>query len=225
MMETNGGVRILLLVVLLAVAFAAVLGLLLRRNRDPRRVPALVAVTTFLFLCIGAVLLVLVQTMQNSSMVLLSMLLLEAAAVCSWLVWFLLHNLRQLNKGAAALFVTYFLAVLFITLLSRQGTHNTSVITEFVLPQALRDPDRMRHILQNVALFAPLGVLLPAMHRRLRGWYWVLLCGMGLSTMIETIQLLAAAGQCDVNDIAANTLGALLGYGVFCLLNIGRRAE
>lgn len=222
MMDT---IQIPLLVLFLLVAFAAVLGLLLQRNRDPGRVPALVAVTAFLFLCIGAVLLVLVIVMQDSSMLLLSMLLLEAAAVCCWLVWFLLHNLRQLNKGAAALFATYFLAVLFITLLSRQGVHNTSVITEFVLPGALHDPDEMRHLLQNVVLFLPLGVLLPAMHRDLRGWYWVLLCGTALSTMIETAQLLAAAGQCDVNDIAANALGALLGYSVFCLLNIRRRSE
>ena len=43
--------------------------------------------------------------------------------------------------------------------------------------------------------------------------------------MIETTQLLAAAGQCDVNDIIANTLGVLLGYGLFRLLGMGRRME
>ena len=83
----------------------------------------------------------------------------------------------------------------------------------------------LRHIVLNVALFAPLGALLPMMHCRLRSWVYALLCGAALSTMIETTQLLAAAGQCDVNDIIANTLGALLGYGLFRLLGMGRRME
>lgn len=226
-MNTHGGMQLLLMVVLLGIGFAAVLGALLRRNRNPRAVPALVAVVAFLFFCVGAVLFVLVQTLQNSSMVLFALLMLEGVAVCGWLCWFVLSSLRQLNKAAAALFFTYLAAVLFITLLSRQGVHNTTIILELELWQALQahDTEVLRHMALNVALFAPLGALLPMMHRRLRSWTYALLCGAALSTMIETTQLLAAAGQCDVNDIAANTLGALLGYGLFRLLSMGRRME
>ena len=226
-MNTHSGMQLLLIVVLLGIGFAAVLGALLRRNRNPRAVPALVAVVAFLFFCIGAVLFVLMQTMANGGMVLFALLVLEGAAVCGWLCWFVLSSLRQLNKAAAALFFTYLAVVLFVTLLSRQGVHNTTVILELELWQALQahDTDVLRHIAPNVALFAPLGALLPMMHRRLRSWVYALLCGAALSTMIETTQLLAAAGQCDVNDIIANTLGALLGYGLFRLLGMGRRME
>ncbi len=226
-MNTHGGMQLLLIVVLLGIGYAAVLGALLHRNRNPRAVPALAAVVAFLFFCVGAVLFVLMQTMPNSSMVLLALLMLEGVAVCGWLVWFVLSNLRQLNKGAAALFFTYLAAVLFITLLSRRGVHNTSIIMELELWQALQahDTEVLRHMVLNAALFVPLGALLPMMHRRLRTWPYALLCGAALSTMIETTQLLAAAGQCDVNDILANTLGALLGYGLFRLLNIGGRME
>lgn len=80
-------------------------------------------------------------------------------------------------------------------------------------------------VLLGIGFTAVLGALLPMMHRRLRSWIYALLCGAALSTLIETAQLLAAAGQCDVNDIAANTLGALLGYGLFRLLGMGGRIE
>ena len=226
-MNTHGGMQLLLIVVLLGIGYAAVLGALLHRNRNPRAVPALAAVVAFLFFCVGAVLFVLTQTTQSSGMVLFALLMLEGAAVCGWLCWFVLSNLRQLNKGAAALFFTYLAAVLFITLLSRQGVHNTSIIMELELWKALQahDTDVLRHMALNVAMFMPLGVLLPMMHSRLHSWAYALLCGAALSTMIETTQLLAAAGQCDVNDIIANTLGALLGYGLFRLLDMGRRME
>ena len=224
-MNTHSGIQLLLIGLFLIGGFAAVLTVLLRRNRNPRAVPALVAVVAFLFLCLGGVVLVMVQTMHSSAMVLFALLMLTAVAVCCGLVWFLLHHARQLNKGVLALLVTYLLAVLFITLLSRQGQHNTSVIMELELFHALQtqDTEVLQHILENAALFVPLGILLPMLHRSLRSGWWALLGGAALSTMIETAQLVLAAGQCDVNDILANTLGALAGYGLFWLF--GRRME
>lgn len=224
-MNTHSGIQLLLIGLFLIGGFAAVLTMLLRRNRNPRAVPALVAVAAFWFLCLGGVVLVMVQTMHSSAMVLFALLMLTAVAVCCGLVWFLLHHARQLNKGVLALLVTYLLAVLFITLLSRQGQHNTSVIMELELFRALQmqDTEVLQHILENMALFVPLGILLPMLHRSLRSGWWALLGGAALSTMIETTQLVLAAGQCDVNDILANTLGALAGYGLFWLF--GRRME
>lgn len=224
-MNTHSGIQLVLIGVFLLGGFAAVLALLLRRNRNPRAVPVLVAVVAFLFLCLGGMVLVLVQTMQNSAMVLFALLMLTAVAVCCGLMWFLLRHARQLNKGVLALLGTYLLAVLFITLLSRQGQHNTSVVLELELFQALqtRDAAVLRHILENAALFVPLGILLPMVHRSLRSGWWALLGGAAVSTMIETTQLMLAMGQCDINDILANTLGAVVGYGLFRLF--GRRME
>ena len=69
-MSTHSGIQLILIGLFLLGGFAAVLTALLRRNRNPRAVPALVAVVAFLFLCLGSVVMVLVQTMQNSGMVL-----------------------------------------------------------------------------------------------------------------------------------------------------------
>ena len=67
-MSTHSGIQLILIGLFLLGGFAAVLTALLRRNRNPRAVPALVAVVAFLFLCLGSVVMVLVQTMQNSGM-------------------------------------------------------------------------------------------------------------------------------------------------------------
>ena len=218
-MSTHSGIQLILIGLFLLGGFAAVLTALLRRNRNPRAVPA------FLFLCLGSVVMVLVQTMQNSGMVLFALLILTAVVMLCGMVWFLLGHVREMNKTILALLMTYLLVVLFVTLLSRQGQHNTSVIMELELFRALKmqDTDVLRHLLQNAALFVPLGVLLPLLHRSLRSVWWALLGGAALSTMIETTQLVLAVGQCDVNDILTNALGAVLGYGVFWLF--GRRME
>lgn len=71
------------------------------------------------------------------------------------------------------------------------------------------------NVLLNVAMFMPLGVLLPWVHRLFRKWYVMLLSGFGFSLFIEVIQLITNRGLFDVDDLFANTLGAVFGYGVF----------
>lgn len=71
------------------------------------------------------------------------------------------------------------------------------------------------NVLLNVAMFMPLGVLLPWAHRLFRKWYVMLLGGFGFSLFIEVIQLITNNGLFDVDDLFANTLGAVFGYGVF----------
>jgi glycopeptide antibiotics resistance protein len=46
----------------------------------------------------------------------------------------------------------------------------------------------------------------------------VLPLGMLLTTIIETTQLLMRNGQCDLEDLAANTVGALLGLLLYKLI-------
>lgn len=72
----------------------------------------------------------------------------------------------------------------------------------------------------NVALFVPLGILVPAWGGR---WWHGILTGMLLSAAIETIQLLFLPTRvADVRDVIANTLGAALGVGIAAFL--GRHA-
>jgi glycopeptide antibiotics resistance protein len=74
-------------------------------------------------------------------------------------------------------------------------------------------------MLTNVAVFVPLGFLLPLVTRA-NSALRVLLVGFLLSFTMETLQLVnAVTGHgghiADINDLLANTLGAPIGYAVF----------
>lgn len=73
----------------------------------------------------------------------------------------------------------------------------------------------------NLALLAPLGVLLPVVTTRLRGPLRLALVGALASLTIETVQGLLVSGRAfDVDDVILNTLGVVLAYLVF-----GRRVS
>ena len=71
--------------------------------------------------------------------------------------------------------------------------------------------------LLNIAMFLPLGVLLPPAVKRFQRWYWMLAAGAGTSLLIEALQHTLSRGQADVDDLLCNTLGAMLGY---CLIMV-----
>ena len=68
------------------------------------------------------------------------------------------------------------------------------------------------NVLLNIALFVPLGVLLPLLWKPFRKWYAALGAGFGVSLLIELTQLFTGSGMCDVDDLFTNTLGAMLGW-------------
>jgi glycopeptide antibiotics resistance protein len=77
----------------------------------------------------------------------------------------------------------------------------------------------LRNTLGNVALFMPLGILLPLVDTRFRSLKRVLLLALFLSLMIETLQFaLRFVGNpraVDIDDVLLNTLGACLGFLIY----------
>ena len=73
----------------------------------------------------------------------------------------------------------------------------------------------------NIALFFPLGILLPLVWRRLRFTRGILIA-IALSFSIELVQYLSSAWgsyrAVDVNDLILNVFGASLGLGLVYLL-------
>lgn len=74
---------------------------------------------------------------------------------------------------------------------------------------------RWLNVLLNIAMFVPLGVLLPLMSHWLKKWYTTPLIGFAVSLTIETVQYVTGRGLFDVDDLFTNTLGCMLG---FCLV-------
>ena len=68
------------------------------------------------------------------------------------------------------------------------------------------------NVLLNVAMFVPLGFLLPLLGKPFRKWYVTIPAGFGASLAIELLQLAMGRGICDVDDLFCNTLGAVIGF-------------
>lgn len=72
----------------------------------------------------------------------------------------------------------------------------------------------------NVVIFIPKGLLLGCVFRNL-SWWKVFLIGLGISFLIEALQLYMKCGFAETDDVIHNTLGCLLGYGLYSIIKIG----
>lgn len=69
----------------------------------------------------------------------------------------------------------------------------------------------------NVLLFLPLGLALPLCFDSCRTVRHTIVVSALISAMIELIQGVSSIGLCELDDVFHNVLGALIGYGVFCI--------
>lgn len=74
------------------------------------------------------------------------------------------------------------------------------------------------NVLLNIAMFAPLGFLLPLMGKQFRKWYVTIPTGYAASLAIELLQLAMGRGICDVDDLFCNSMGAAMGYFVIMVI-------
>lgn len=113
------------------------------------------------------------------------------------------------------LFIAYIMIVLFATLLRTGGMYRSWNLHLF---RAWREAwnnfsaKNWANVLLNVAMFLPMGFLLPLLSRKLRKWYLTIPAGFTVSLLIELTQLAVGRGICDVDDLFANALGAAMGY-------------
>ena len=77
----------------------------------------------------------------------------------------------------------------------------------------------------NTAMFVPIGVIWPAVFRKLNTHGKVLAAGVGLSLCIEILQLPFFDRVSDVDDLLLNSLGFALGYGLYLLIASLKRSS
>ena len=85
--------------------------------------------------------------------------------------------------------------------------------------------DLFLNVIGNVAMFIPSGIVLPIIYKRLDTFVKVLLAGGGISLCIEIIQLPFHVRATDIDDLLLNTVGVMIGYGIYALLRSVRRAK
>ena len=119
--------------------------------------------------------------------------------------------------------LVYLVILTSATLLSRENVSSVIILLQFdALKQYVQHGDHatLSHLLLNIMMFVPLGLLLPlALPFSPTKLLDVLSSGLLLTTIIEGGQLLWQLGQVDVEDLAANIAGAVIGYALYILLS------
>lgn len=83
--------------------------------------------------------------------------------------------------------------------------------------------EALLNLIGNTAMFIPLGIVWPAVFKKLNTHWKVITAGFGMSLTIEVLQLPFFDRATDIDDLILNTLGFLMGYGIYLLVNKFRR--
>lgn len=148
---------------------------------------------------------------------------------------------RQLLRAGRLLYILYLvLLVYFLFFAERYGRADRSAgfrynlvpfteIRRFVrYARQIGLPMAILNLVGNVIGFMPLGAFLPVLHSRCRRlWKTAAICLM-VSVEVELVQLITQTGICDIDDVLLNTLGGVLGYGVYrlcCRIRAARKTR
>ncbi len=115
------------------------------------------------------------------------------------------------------LFWVYVSVMLIITFFSRESGSRQGMDLELFSTWGINDRNNA-YVVENVLLFIPYGFLGAWTSGRLRR---ILSCGVfGFLTSvgIESLQLVTRRGFFQIDDILTNTLGTVIGCGIFCII-------
>ena len=135
----------------------------------------------------------------------------------------ILKGKKHIKAGTVAVCVmlmVYLMMVIGATMLSRpSAVFGTQKIQ--MLFYSYRDAwvnwkaASWRAIILNYVMFIPLGILLPLLGKIFRKGYVCYLAGFLFSAFIELVQLCTHRGLFEFDDLLGNTVGTMIGYGIF----------
>ena len=85
--------------------------------------------------------------------------------------------------------------------------------------------EALLNLIGNVTMFIPLGIVWPAVFKKLNTHWKVIIAGFGVSLVIEVLQLPFFDRASDIDDLILNTLGFLIGYGIYLLVRRVKKKE
>ena len=74
------------------------------------------------------------------------------------------------------------------------------------------------NLIGNIAMFIPIGIIWPSVYRKLDTHKKVIAAGVGFSLLIEILQLPFYDRVTDIDDLILNSLGFLIGYGIYLMV-------
>lgn len=83
--------------------------------------------------------------------------------------------------------------------------------------------EALLNFIGNTAMFIPIGVIWPIVYKKLDTPWKVIAAGVGFSLCIEVLQLPFYDRVSDIDDLILNSLGYVIGYGLYCLVKLGKK--
>ena len=85
--------------------------------------------------------------------------------------------------------------------------------------------EALLNLVGNTAMFIPLGIVWPVVFKKLDAHGKIIAAGFGVSLAIEILQLPFFDRATDIDDLILNTLGFLMGYGIYLLVTRKRKGR
>lgn len=85
--------------------------------------------------------------------------------------------------------------------------------------------EALLNLVGNTAMFIPLGIVWPAVFKKLNTHGKIIAAGVGVSFIIEILQLPFFGRSTDIDDLLLNSLGFLMGYGIYLLVTQKRKQK
>lgn len=142
--------------------------------------------------------------------------------IFAMLFWCAVNDARK-KRGRATfpvmaytLLVMYVAIVIGITFLSRESGSGQEPDLQIFSTWGINNRNNA-YVLENVLLFIPLGIICPVAFRKFRHFLISVSAGFFASLLIELLQLISRRGFFQIDDIITNTIGMIIGFGIFKL--------
>ena len=143
---------------------------------------------------------------------------------------------KKIQWGTVVFLILYLVVLVYVCLLSEvygrtemQNIYHYNLIPfrEIMRFYTYRELVGMEafvlNLFGNVIAFVPFGFMMPILKMKYRYSKRVIGMTFFLSLTVECFQLLTRVGSFDVDDLILNTLGGVLGFGMFHVMNWIRR--
>lgn len=154
------------------------------------------------------------------NMYILIAFLLTSAAIA---VLLFKSRLSVKKKIYSAILYVYSYNVLITTLFMRDKSDKRyfKLIPFTAIYNLIKEPKVINNweLIFNTLLFVPIGLLLPCVFEKCKRFRTTLLVGFCTTLIIETIQIAAKIGVFETDDIITNTLGAVIGFGIYKVIH------
>ena len=115
--------------------------------------------------------------------------------------------------------ILIFLSTVFFRTIEQNYQHDFSLFWSYKAVYEGKG-ELTTQIIMNVVVFIPLGALLGGVLMN-KSWRAVALIGLLISILIEVLQFVMKRGFAEFDDVFNNTLGCLIGYGIYSLVRYG----